>query len=243
MALIKCPECNHQVSDLAEICPNCGLNIQTYLQNKNSEIENKKQKISNEKEEYYSKKYTEVYDSITLPSQPNDNTVKKAKTTFILWSIITIILVFFDIYFLAINKPNFLIIVTIFCASFAAYSRVIKYPDTKYKYECDVDDYRYIIEHPDEYKKKLTEQILANDSQILEYQQQIDNCSIHQAVEAFKYSTHESNARHVPRCPTCGSPNIEKISIGKKITGDFFWGFKSQNVRSQFHCKNCGYKW
>lgn len=24
MALIKCPECNHDVSDSAETCPNCG---------------------------------------------------------------------------------------------------------------------------------------------------------------------------------------------------------------------------
>lgn len=27
MALIKCPECNHDVSDSAETCPNCGYTI------------------------------------------------------------------------------------------------------------------------------------------------------------------------------------------------------------------------
>ena len=46
-----------------------------------------------------------------------------------------------------------------------------------------------------------------------------------------------------PHCPTCGSPNIEKISIGKKMKGSFFFGFMSKDVRSTFHCKNCGYKW
>ena len=31
MALIKCPECEKEVSDLAESCPNCGLNIKRYI--------------------------------------------------------------------------------------------------------------------------------------------------------------------------------------------------------------------
>lgn len=30
MALIRCPECNHEVSDSAEICPNCGYRIKKY---------------------------------------------------------------------------------------------------------------------------------------------------------------------------------------------------------------------
>ena len=29
MSLINCPECNHQVSDTAETCPNCGFNIKS----------------------------------------------------------------------------------------------------------------------------------------------------------------------------------------------------------------------
>ena len=27
MALIKCPECGHDVSDTAETCPNCGYRL------------------------------------------------------------------------------------------------------------------------------------------------------------------------------------------------------------------------
>ena len=27
MAIIKCPECGHQVSDKAPVCPNCGVEI------------------------------------------------------------------------------------------------------------------------------------------------------------------------------------------------------------------------
>ena len=27
MALIECPECNHEVSDKSNSCPNCGINV------------------------------------------------------------------------------------------------------------------------------------------------------------------------------------------------------------------------
>ena len=46
-----------------------------------------------------------------------------------------------------------------------------------------------------------------------------------------------------PKCPTCGSTNIEKISFGKKLTGGALFGILSSNVRKTMHCRNCGYKW
>ena len=36
MALIKCPECDHNVSDKAEACPNCGFPISEYIVRDNS---------------------------------------------------------------------------------------------------------------------------------------------------------------------------------------------------------------
>lgn len=47
----------------------------------------------------------------------------------------------------------------------------------------------------------------------------------------------------IPKCPTCGSTNIEKISVSKKMKGSFLFGFLSSDVRNTMHCKNCGYKW
>ena len=46
-----------------------------------------------------------------------------------------------------------------------------------------------------------------------------------------------------PKCPTCGSANIEKISLGKKAFGGVMFGLLSSDVRKSMHCKNCGYKW
>lgn len=46
-----------------------------------------------------------------------------------------------------------------------------------------------------------------------------------------------------PKCPTCGSTNIEKISVTKKAVGGFMFGIFSSDVRNTMHCKSCGAKW
>lgn len=53
----------------------------------------------------------------------------------------------------------------------------------------------------------------------------------------------ERQQQFAPKCPTCGSPNIEKISVGKKIFGGAMFGLFSSDVRNSMRCKNCGYKW
>lgn len=49
--------------------------------------------------------------------------------------------------------------------------------------------------------------------------------------------------QNIPKCPTCGSTNIEKISSFDKAAGAVMFGLFSKTARSQFKCKNCGYKW
>lgn len=51
------------------------------------------------------------------------------------------------------------------------------------------------------------------------------------------------NQCNQPKCPTCGSTNIEKISVSKKAFGGFLFGVFSSDVRNTMHCKNCGAKW
>lgn len=49
---------------------------------------------------------------------------------------------------------------------------------------------------------------------------------------------------NVPRCPTCGSDEVEKISVGNRTAHALIFGFLlSKTARSQFKCKNCGYMW
>lgn len=47
----------------------------------------------------------------------------------------------------------------------------------------------------------------------------------------------------VPKCPTCGSTNVEKISTAQKAFGFALVGLFSSNLGKTMHCKDCGYKW
>ena len=46
------------------------------------------------------------------------------------------------------------------------------------------------------------------------------------------------------KCPTCGSRNIEKISLKNKVgAGALFGFFAIGHIGKTFKCHNCGYKW
>lgn len=53
----------------------------------------------------------------------------------------------------------------------------------------------------------------------------------------------QPTTQYTPKCPTCGSPDIEKISLSSKVVGGALFGLFSSNVRKTMHCRNCGYKW
>ena len=53
----------------------------------------------------------------------------------------------------------------------------------------------------------------------------------------------QEQSKNIPKCPTCGSTNVNKISSVKKATGFFAVGIFSSNFGKTMECKNCGYKW
>lgn len=57
------------------------------------------------------------------------------------------------------------------------------------------------------------------------------------ANSSIKSNLNETN--HTPKCPTCGSANIEKIPAAVKI---FFLGPFAPLYKT-FRCNNCKYKW
>jgi len=56
--------------------------------------------------------------------------------------------------------------------------------------------------------------------------------------------TNNTIEKNVPKCPTCGSTNIKRIS-GLSKAGSFamFGVFSLGKVSKTFECKNCHYKW
>lgn len=46
-----------------------------------------------------------------------------------------------------------------------------------------------------------------------------------------------------PKCPTCNSTNIKKISTGSRLMSVGVFGLASSKIGKTMECKNCGYKW
>ena len=63
----------------------------------------------------------------------------------------------------------------------------------------------------------------------------------------IKESHNRSEAKiqnNIPKCPTCESSDIEKISGMNKVgSGALFGIFSLGHISKTFKCKNCGYKW
>lgn len=74
-----------------------------------------------------------------------------------------------------------------------------------------------------------------------EYEQNIDYQKI--AMDIIMKNKMQNSNPNQPKCPTCGSTNISKISGVKRAVHGYAFGLFSKTARSQFECKNCGYKW
>lgn len=254
MAIITCPECGHRVSNTAKTCPECGYDISKFIRkqkefNKKQQLNNKIIQLEKEKQEYHDKKYKEIYDSIQLPDKPTTYGIKLQKRKLILWCVISLIL-------LGINiacKYTFtivplIIIVNILSFCYVIYIYTVDVIEAEKQHQIDLDNYENNLKNPENYKRIMTENLIEEDEKFEEYEDLIDEYKMQlknngQKNRSSNYQSHQPQKIAVPHCPTCGSPNIEKISIGKKMKGSFFFGFMSKDVRSTFHCKNCGYKW
>lgn len=49
--------------------------------------------------------------------------------------------------------------------------------------------------------------------------------------------------QNIPKCPTCQSNNIGKISTTSKAINTVAFGLLGTKRHKSFHCNNCGYEW
>ncbi len=54
---------------------------------------------------------------------------------------------------------------------------------------------------------------------------------------------HQSDINNVPKCLTCKSTNVSRISNAKRISSISLFGLFSNKINKSFKCNNCGYTW
>lgn len=96
----------------------------------------------------------------------------------------------------------------------------------------------------------------------IEYIQQLTGCDTNTAEQMIKQhdflqpSKHQISPAEIahnnaiaqewqnkPKCPTCNSTNLKKISATSKVVNTAVFGLFGTKRFKQFHCNNCGYEW
>ena len=63
-------------------------------------------------------------------------------------------------------------------------------------------------------------------------------------VKSVTGIAHVADSTHVPKCPTCGSENIQRVSgTGKVAKVALFGIFALGAISKTYKCNNCGYQW
>ena len=58
-----------------------------------------------------------------------------------------------------------------------------------------------------------------------------------------QFTRKETVVKSTPKCPTCGSINVEKIGTGERVASVAMFGLFSKKINKSFKCKSCGYTW
>ena len=271
MALIKCPECGKEISELSENCIGCGFPISKFLskQKANEEIQSIDIKCDCEA---IRNTFTEFRNSyIALSNMKIDiNHIKDIVKNFDK----RIAVLSIDAQKEARGK-----FVESFCMGICENSNLDVLNFSDIKSICDIINIKGIPEQSItnitniifEYSKAhktyelyplswLMGQILIigsdADKNIIELILERTNSSgnvmkddvmdiIHRLDNRYSNSidNEEKATQFVPKCPTCQSTNIKKVSTASKAGSVFMWGLLSQKVKKQWHCNNCGYEW
>lgn len=114
-----------------------------------------------------------------------------------------------------------------------------------FKQACE-DFYNNVIINSPDFSPAVRERVLERKAwdeaecakKEAESQKKLEEYRKQRAKEKAYEATHPK-----PKCPTCGSTNIEKISTLNRAVSIGMVGLASDKIGKQFCCKNCGYKW
>lgn len=100
-----------------------------------------------------------------------------------------------------------------------------------------------ILDKYSDYRKRIEEQTgrkMSDSEFLLGIREARRDSSNHRADRCKNIPESIAN---VPKCPTCQSTDIKKISGLSKAGSVAMWGIFSWKVYKQWHCNNCGSEW
>lgn len=229
MALVKCPECGREkVSDSAESCPDCGYGIKAHFEKIKREEERKKResKAAEErrKAEIEAKRLKEEQiKSVPKPSKPRISIVGLIISGLMMW------LAFSQMNTSEYERQRSMarhdgdpvvhgvidLIIGIGVLCFVIWL----YVKQKERYNLAQTDF-------EEYQRTV---IREQDEMVARQKAQAE-------AERYRQMT-------APKCPMCGSTNIEKISFTSRAISIATIGLASNKIGKQYKCKNCKHLW
>lgn len=101
----------------------------------------------------------------------------------------------------------------------------------------------FLIQHISKDRDFLMAMIELKKNNIIEYQTKIAQYKQIAKADGCYTSALEKVKQNQPKCPTCGSTNIQKISGTKRAASIIGFGILSSNIGKTYECLNCKYKW
>lgn len=273
MALIKCPECNKEISDMSELCIGCGFPISKHIAKQKEEEEILSVDITQECQDI--KKIFSDFKNNYVPLsgmridltdvQKINKEVKQKIASLNLQSQKQIIGKFAESFVVGlcednnINYVNFedvKFVCEIIGISNISSQSIKNITQIIYTYMETVSGASgimplswligIIFEAGDDEDKILLEETLIKPnafgnprkSDVFEVIESLKNSSANKSIA--EVSKKEEN---IPKCPTCQSTDIKKVSTMSKAGSVALWGLFSQKVKKQWHCNNCGSEW
>jgi predicted RNA-binding Zn-ribbon protein involved in translation (DUF1610 family) len=112
------------------------------------------------------------------------------------------------------------------------------------KYHRSSEKEKYQMYQDEQYRKILDFVLPKEEIQTIIYNKNTSNRKYKSYVSiSSPISQPTPTSQNIPKCPTCGSTNVERISTAQKAFGFALVGLFSSNLGKTMHCKNCGYKW
>ena len=248
MALIKCPECGREnVSDNAEMCPNCGFGIKTHFERIKMEEEEKirRQKQEEEDEQRRQERYKELTKNLDQELQDIDNMPYPDKPSFFkelfnsegagFFTHIAIVVLVVSL-LLAPASGLFIFIFAITLVIGVPALLFLTYLD----YKMSMDIYKEKTDDWEKYKEQRKENLIEG------YKSQAVT-DTDRALQAVLYKMEQKRKveeeEKIPKCPMCGSTHIEKISTTSRAVSVATVGLASGKIGKQYKCKKCKHMW